>query len=230
MPTRVDEPTGLRSAHCVGVASCAVADNYLWHNHGVFDIRTKTLEDLSPSLLNEINVFTHRSMVQAVPFFKNVSSSVVQDIMARLQPEIYLGGDYIIHMGEPVRAEPSTRALSHAPRPPQPQAREPYFSHMPRRPHAAGPCALLCHERDLLSPDREREATGETASGRQHGEGERAHGGSRCDSRQQARWGGRNYTHPPGQGEDLVKWEAVSRQDLSISTTLEWLESRWLSE
>jgi hypothetical protein len=43
-------------------------------------------------------------MVQAVPFFKNVTSSVIHDIMARLAQEIYLGSDFIVQMGEPGRA------------------------------------------------------------------------------------------------------------------------------
>ena len=43
-------------------------------------------------------------MVQAVPFFKNVTSSVIHDIMARLVQEIYLGSDFIVQMGEPGRA------------------------------------------------------------------------------------------------------------------------------
>ena len=43
--------------------------NYVWFNHGTFDVNDKALSDLSPSLANEINVFTHRHMVQSVPFF-----------------------------------------------------------------------------------------------------------------------------------------------------------------
>ena len=39
-----------------------------------------------------------------MPFFRSVSAMVIHDIMSRLQREVYLGADYIVHMGEPGRA------------------------------------------------------------------------------------------------------------------------------
>jgi hypothetical protein len=39
---------------------CILYYDYVWRHHRVFDIGTKTLSDLSPTLANEVNVFTHR--------------------------------------------------------------------------------------------------------------------------------------------------------------------------
>jgi CRP-like cAMP-binding protein len=83
---------------------CTLYYDYVWNHHGVFDVHHQALGDLSPALAHEINVFTHRSMVQSIPFFRSVSAIVIHDIMAQLQQEVYLGADYIVHMGEPGRA------------------------------------------------------------------------------------------------------------------------------
>ncbi|KAL1498669.1 hypothetical protein AB1Y20_013981 [Prymnesium parvum] len=83
---------------------CLQYYDYVWSHYAAFDVRQRPLADVSPALSHEINVFTHRAMVQQVPFFRNVPAAVVHDIMERLQPEIYLGEDFIVHMGEPGRA------------------------------------------------------------------------------------------------------------------------------
>jgi hypothetical protein len=81
--------------------------SYLWHTHGVsssHQLRLQLQHDLNPALSSEISVFTHRAMVSAVPFFSELSSALIQDVVRRLHPEVYLAGDYIIHMGDPARA------------------------------------------------------------------------------------------------------------------------------
>ncbi|KAL1498815.1 hypothetical protein AB1Y20_014119 [Prymnesium parvum] len=83
---------------------CLQYYDYVWSHYAAFDVRQRPLDDVSPALSHEINVFTHRAMVQQVPFFRNVPAAVVHDIMERLQPEVYLGEDFIVQMGEPGRA------------------------------------------------------------------------------------------------------------------------------
>ena len=73
------------------------ADSYLWHAHGTFELSGAKFKNLSPALLSEINIYLHRDMVQKVPFFATCSSAVVQAVVQRLVPEVYLEGDFVIH-------------------------------------------------------------------------------------------------------------------------------------
>ena len=70
---------------------------YLWHAHGTFELSGAKFKNLSPALLSEINIYLHRDMVQKVPFFATCSSAVVQAVVQRLVPEVYLEGDFVIH-------------------------------------------------------------------------------------------------------------------------------------
>lgn len=71
--------------------------SYLWHAHGTFELSGAKFKNLSPALLTEINIYLHRDMVQKVPFFATCSPAVVQAVVQRLVPEVYLEGDFVIH-------------------------------------------------------------------------------------------------------------------------------------
>ena len=75
--------------------------NYLWHTYGSFDLENRTISDLSPSLMAEIHLFQHREMIQKVPFFAKCSINVIQAVVNKLQPEVYLESDFVLRVGDP---------------------------------------------------------------------------------------------------------------------------------
>ncbi|KAL1511127.1 hypothetical protein AB1Y20_005947 [Prymnesium parvum] len=78
--------------------------SYLWNEHGTFDLRNKFGSDLSPSLTSEIDIFVHQDLIRNVGFLQACSSSIIQLVVQRLEPQTFLAGDFILHKHSPFLA------------------------------------------------------------------------------------------------------------------------------
>ena len=72
--------------------------DHLFREHGTLDGSVKGfVPEVSKKLRSEIYLWQRYEMIKEVPFFKNVHSKVVEDIVVQLQAELYLGGDLIVN-------------------------------------------------------------------------------------------------------------------------------------
>ena len=69
--------------------------NYVWNCNNFF-VRESFLEELSPSLQEELNLRISGKLVQSVPLFKDLHAAWIGHIVSRLRQELYLKGDIII--------------------------------------------------------------------------------------------------------------------------------------
>jgi voltage-gated potassium channel len=72
---------------------------YIWDNrlgHGDSGI----LSNLPPSLRTEILLHINRQLIEQVPFFKDTDKEFINDIIAHLQPKVFLPDDFIFMKGD----------------------------------------------------------------------------------------------------------------------------------
>lgn len=72
---------------------------YMWKLHRGFNVHNAVAE-LPPDLQTEILMEMHGGLLRRVPIFKSCSESFLRSIVMKLQPQVSLPGDYIIHEGD----------------------------------------------------------------------------------------------------------------------------------
>jgi len=76
--------------------------DHMWRNYRSLDGKvTLFIPELNHSLASEILLCMRTSIITNVPFFVQCSPDVIKEFVVRLETEIYLKGDYIIHKGVP---------------------------------------------------------------------------------------------------------------------------------
>ncbi|KDO34164.1 hypothetical protein SPRG_19016 [Saprolegnia parasitica CBS 223.65] len=73
----------------------------MWERHGTLDGQVSVLtQELSRNLAIEVELYLRMEMISRVPIFHNCSKKVVQEIVMRLEMDVYLPGDYVVVHGE----------------------------------------------------------------------------------------------------------------------------------
>ncbi|KDO34165.1 hypothetical protein SPRG_19017 [Saprolegnia parasitica CBS 223.65] len=73
----------------------------MWERHGTLDGQPLMFtKELSRNLSVEVELYLRMDMINRVPVFQKCSKKVVQEIVMRLQLQVYLPGDYIVVKGE----------------------------------------------------------------------------------------------------------------------------------
>ncbi|EQC34645.1 hypothetical protein SDRG_07966 [Saprolegnia diclina VS20] len=73
----------------------------MWERHGTLDGQPLLFtKELSRNLSVEVELYLRMDMINSVPVFQRCSKKVVQEIVMRLQLQVYLPGDYIVVKGE----------------------------------------------------------------------------------------------------------------------------------
>ncbi|OQR81338.1 Voltage-gated Ion Channel (VIC) Superfamily [Thraustotheca clavata] len=73
----------------------------MWEKHGTLDGQVAVLtQELSRNLSIEVELYLRMEMINRVPIFHSCSKKVVQEIVMRLDMDIFLPGDYIVVRGE----------------------------------------------------------------------------------------------------------------------------------
>jgi hypothetical protein len=74
--------------------------HYLWtHKKGYQD--RSLLEDLPVKLQSELLFFINRSIIEKVPFLKNANPEMIEALMDRLEPRIFVPGERVFRAGDP---------------------------------------------------------------------------------------------------------------------------------
>jgi voltage-gated potassium channel len=77
--------------------------HYLWtHKKGYQD--SSLIQDLPAKLQSEMFLHINRSIVEKVPFLRNAGSEMIEDLMDRLEPRIFVPGEKIFKVDEPADA------------------------------------------------------------------------------------------------------------------------------
>lgn len=72
---------------------------YLWDHRMGFDERS-LLEDLPPTLRQELSLVLKGDLIRKVPFLENASRELVNDLCSALQPVVFTPGDTIVRAGD----------------------------------------------------------------------------------------------------------------------------------
>ncbi|KAG9410486.1 hypothetical protein AC1031_018526 [Aphanomyces cochlioides] len=73
----------------------------MWERHGTLDGQPLVFtNELSKNLAVEVELFVRMDMINRVPVFQKCSKKVVQDLVMKLDLQVYLAGDYIVVKGE----------------------------------------------------------------------------------------------------------------------------------
>ncbi|EQC34644.1 hypothetical protein SDRG_07965 [Saprolegnia diclina VS20] len=73
----------------------------MWERHGTLDGQVSVLtQELSRNLAIEVELYLRMEMISRVPIFHTCSKKVVQEIVMRLEMDVYLPGDYVVVHGE----------------------------------------------------------------------------------------------------------------------------------
>jgi CRP-like cAMP-binding protein len=74
---------------------------YLFKEHGTLDgSLIGFVPEISQKLQAEIYLWQRFNLVHSVPFFKNISPVVLQEIVMKMGVEVFLPGDYIVNLGD----------------------------------------------------------------------------------------------------------------------------------
>lgn len=74
--------------------------HYLWKSKKGYTDRT-LLEELPSKLQSELLLFINKSIIDKVPFLKEASPEMIEDLMQRLEPRIFVPGEKIFKIDEP---------------------------------------------------------------------------------------------------------------------------------
>jgi len=72
---------------------------YVWHNRMALS-EHELLSNLPISLKTEISLHMHRSLIEQVPFFRNIGKDFISDIISQFQTRVFLPGDIILKKGD----------------------------------------------------------------------------------------------------------------------------------
>jgi voltage-gated potassium channel len=77
--------------------------HYLWMNKKGYQDRS-LLENLPAKLQSELLLFVNKPIVEKVPFLKGAAPELIEDLMDKLEPRIFVPGERIFHVDEPGNA------------------------------------------------------------------------------------------------------------------------------
>jgi len=76
--------------------------DHIWKEYRTLDgTITYFIPELSKQLSSEVYLYLRTNLILSVPFLRQCSPEVVQELVMRLKSEIYLPADYIVHKGAP---------------------------------------------------------------------------------------------------------------------------------
>lgn len=74
--------------------------HYLWMNKKGYKDRS-LIENLPAKLQSELLLFVNKPIVEKVPFLKGATPELIEDLMDKLEPRIFVPGERIFHVDEP---------------------------------------------------------------------------------------------------------------------------------
>ncbi|GMH76366.1 hypothetical protein TrST_g6558 [Triparma strigata] len=76
--------------------------DHIWKEYRTLDgTITYFIPELSKQLASEVYLYLRTNLILSVPFLRQCSPEVVQELVMRLKSEIFLPSDYIVHKGAP---------------------------------------------------------------------------------------------------------------------------------
>ena len=75
----------------------------LWHHQGATSsdpFENQLINRLTPPLKLDVMMFLFKDMILKLPFFKDLTAVVIEELVNRLRMKVFMKGDFLMYQGE----------------------------------------------------------------------------------------------------------------------------------